>query len=99
MGLTIPPEYLNHDYGFTAVDEIPVPVVIPNTQGQEQVLRLQESIRALEAIIVPLLANLIKTADSPYIHWPNRKAVCQEHLDKVLALTRSLDATQPPSNQ
>jgi hypothetical protein len=50
--------------------------------------QLKDKIRKLEAIIVPLLNNLLKTADKEYILWPNRGPVVQKQLDAVLAITR-----------
>lgn len=49
---------------------------------------LQAKIRQLEAIIVPLLNNLLKTSEKEYIYWPNRKDAVQKQLDKVLEITR-----------
>jgi hypothetical protein len=49
---------------------------------------MREKIRQLEAIVVPLLNNLLKTADKEWIHWPNRREVCQRQLDAVLKITR-----------
>jgi hypothetical protein len=45
-------------------------------------------ITELEKIIMPLLVNLLKTADKEYIYWPNRAPIIQEAVDKVLAITR-----------
>ena len=43
-------------------------------RGDENITeaQLKDKIRKLEAIIVPLLNNLLKTADKEYILWPNR---------------------------
>jgi hypothetical protein len=49
---------------------------------------LKNKIKQLEAIIVPLLNNLLKTADKEYIYWPNRRDTVQKQLDKVLEITR-----------
>tara|TARA_R100000995_G_scaffold82630_1_gene56791 strand:+ start:41 stop:412 length:372 start_codon:yes stop_codon:yes gene_type:complete len=49
---------------------------------------LRDKIRKLEAIIVPLLNNLLKTADKDYIHWPNRASAVEQQLQKVLEITR-----------
>jgi hypothetical protein len=49
---------------------------------------LRDKVRQLEAIIVPLLNNLLKTAAKPYIHWPNRKEICEKQLERVLEITR-----------
>ncbi len=59
-------------------------------RGDENVTeaQLKDKIRKLEAIIVPLLNNLLKTADKEYILWPNRGPVVQKQLDTVLAITR-----------
>jgi len=42
----------------------------------------------LEKLIMPLLVNLLKTADKEYIHWPNRETQVKSTIDKVLAITR-----------
>ena len=49
---------------------------------------LKEKIEDLEQIIMPLLANLLKTSNKEYIYWPNRKDVVQGQIDKVLSITR-----------
>jgi regulator of PEP synthase PpsR (kinase-PPPase family) len=49
---------------------------------------MREKIRQLEAIVVPLLNNLLKTADKEWIHWPNRREICQRQLDAVLKISR-----------
>lgn len=48
----------------------------------------EQNIAALERIIVPLLNNLLKTADKPYVYWPDRGPAIQSHLEKVLSITR-----------
>lgn len=86
----IPPEYLAaNDFGFTAVDSLPT---VPVDMSADKITILKGNIHTLEQIIVPLLLNLIKTANSAYIHWPNRAPACQGYLDKVLAITRKADA-------
>jgi hypothetical protein len=54
-------------------------------QAEEEV---KGKVTQLEKIIMPLLVNLMKTADKEYIHWPNRGKQVQTTIDKVLALTR-----------
>jgi len=49
---------------------------------------LRDKIRMLEAITVPLLNNLLKTADKDYIYWPNRGPTIEKQLQKVLEITR-----------
>jgi hypothetical protein len=96
MTIKIPQEYLGFDFGFTGVDESEIKQdVLQELSAKDQALtekeqELQQKIKVLESIIVPLLNNLIKTADKAYIHWPNRKEKCQEMLEKVLKTTRGL---------
>ena len=94
MSVKVPQEYLGFDFGFTGVDETEIKQdVIDALNEKDQALtdkeqELQQKIKILESIIVPLLNNLIKTADRAYIHWPNRKDKCEEMLQKVLKTTR-----------
>ena len=96
MTIKIPQEYLGYDFGFTGVDESEIKQdVLQALDEKHQALtekeqELADKIKTLESIIVPLLNNLIKTADKAYIHWPNRKEKCQEMLEKVLKTTRGL---------
>jgi len=96
MAIKVPQEYADYDFGFTGVDESEIKQdVLDALSEKDQALtekeqELQHKIKVLESIIVPLLNNLIKTADKAYIHWPNRKDKCQEMLDKVLKTTRGL---------
>jgi hypothetical protein len=60
-------------------------VQIAISQAQEEV---QSQVVDLEKLIMPLLVNLLKTADKEYIHWPNREKQVQATIDKVLAITR-----------
>ena len=94
MAIKIPQEYLGFDFGFTGVDEHEIKHdILQELDAKDQALtekeqELQNKIKVLESIIIPLLNNLIKTADKAYIHWPNRKEKCQEMLEKVLQTTR-----------
>ena len=96
MAIKVPQEYADYDFGFTGVDESEIKQdVLDALNEKDQALsekeqELQHKIKVLESIIVPLLNNLIKTADKAYIHWPNRKEKCQEMLEKVLKTTRGL---------
>lgn len=49
---------------------------------------LEEKIDDLEKIIMPLLVNLLKTADKEYIYWPDRAEKIQAQIDRVLEITR-----------
>lgn len=42
----------------------------------------------LEALVVPLMINLMKNPEKEYLYWPGRKEKVQEQLDKILAITR-----------
>lgn len=122
---TIPEEYLNADFGFSAVDEMPVlqPTYDPqpiqeDVEGiNDNILRIEQKLDSMmlkfqqyddefdlarttteaqvkerltevEKLIMPLLVNLLKTADKEYIHWPNRQEKVQAQIDKLLSLTR-----------
>lgn len=58
-----------------------------NTDNKTET-QLRVDIRSLEAIIIPLLNNLLKTAEKDYIYWPNRASVIEKQLTKVLEITR-----------
>jgi hypothetical protein len=70
------------DFGFTAVDFDP-------TEVQAQVDETKNKLQQVEALILPLLKNLMKNPDKDYIHWPNRAPVIQKQIDKITAITRS----------
>jgi hypothetical protein len=59
---------------------------------QNKLIELEDKVKdkmsSVENLILPLLVNLYKTADEPYIHWPNRKTIVKEQIDKLLAITR-----------
>lgn len=92
----VPQEYADFDFGFTGVDEHEIKHdVLQELNAKDEALsakelELADKVKTLEAIIVPLLNNLIKTSDKAYIHWPNRKEKCQEMLNRVLVTTRGL---------
>ena len=60
-------------------------VQVAIAQAQEEV---KGKVTELEKLIMPLLVNLLKTAEKEYIHWPNREAQVQSTINKVLAITR-----------
>lgn len=82
----VPPEYEGFDFGFSSVDVLPE--VEQNDALKTDIELEREKIKKLEAIIMPLLSNLLSTADKDYILWKNRGPVIQEMIDKVLAITR-----------
>ena len=85
---------INFDDRFDSIDEKLDRVLIEFSRMQDGVAanatesEMREKIRSLEAIVVPLLNNLLKTAEKEWIHWPNRREVCQRQLDAVLKITR-----------
>ena len=65
-----------------------------DTRLEEKELQLevgnQDNFRTLEKLMIPLLMNLAKDSESnPYIHWPNRKAVVEDQIRKILTVTRA----------
>lgn len=45
-------------------------------------------LKELEALILPLLYNLMKNPEKPIINWPNREAVIKKQIEKITAVTR-----------
>ena len=79
-------EYSDNDFGFSAVDEVEYQAVI--AEKDETVEEYKERLQQVEKIIMPFLTNLYKTADQPYIHWPNRGPIIEKQMQKILKLTR-----------
>ena len=103
MTFKIPQEYLssNNDFGFTAVDEGEVvdPIItdVEASASEDLEKRLQQvydehasKLLQVEKLIIPLLMNLLKDADTKeYIKWPNRRPVIEKQIEKILAITRT----------
>ena len=79
-------EYGDNDFGFTAVDEAEYNAVI--AQKDETVEEYKSRLQQVEKIVMPLLINLLKTADQPIIKWPNRKPILEAQIQKIVTLTR-----------
>jgi hypothetical protein len=79
-------EYSDDDFGFSAVDEVEYQAVI--AEKDETVEEYKVRLQQVEKIIMPFLTNLYKTANQPYIHWPNRGPIIEKQMQKVLTLTR-----------
>lgn len=79
-------EYNDDDFGFSAVDEVEYQAVI--AEKDETVEEYKVRLQQVEKIIMPFLTNLYKTANQPYIHWPNRGPVIEKQMQKILTLTR-----------
>ena len=45
-------------------------------------------LKEVENLILPLLYNLQKNPDKEYIHWPNRKEIIQQQIEKILKVTK-----------
>jgi hypothetical protein len=48
----------------------------------------QNKFERLEKMIIPLLQNLAKSSDEPYIYWPKRKEIIDQQIERILKLTR-----------
>ena len=79
-------EYGEQDFGFTAVDEAEYEAVI--AEKDETVEEYKSRLKEVEKMIMPFLTNLLKTANQPYIHWPNRGPAIEKQIQKILTLTR-----------
>ena len=49
---------------------------------------VNDKLKKVEALIMPLLANLLKNPEKDFIKWPNRKPVIEAQISKILAITR-----------
>jgi len=79
-------EYGEDDFGFTTVDEAEYQAVI--AEKDETVEEYKARLAQVEKIIMPFLTNLYKSANQPYIHWPNRGPIIEKQMQKILTLTR-----------
>ena len=52
---------------------------------------VNEKLKELEKLTLPLLINLIKpeSLEQKYIHWPNRKEIIERQIKRILQITRS----------
>lgn len=49
----------------------------------------KEKLQTLEKMILPLLTNLMKNPEKPYIKWEGRAEKLAAQIDKITAITRS----------
>jgi len=49
----------------------------------------RDKLQAVERLILPLLQNLMKNPEKPYIMWANRSERISAQIDKITAITRS----------
>ena len=78
-------EYGDDDFGFTATDEEEYNAII--AEKDDTVEEYKERLAEVEKLVLPFLTKLLKTADQPIIKWPNRKAILETQIQKILTLT------------
>lgn len=79
-------EYDTDDFGFSAVSEEEYNRVINETANTAD--ELKDRLQQVEKLVMPFLVKMLKTSDKAYIYWPGRKALLEEQIKKILALTR-----------
>lgn len=79
-------EFGDDDFGFTAEDEVEYEEII--AEKEETVEEYKQRLQEVEKLILPFLTKLLKTADQPIIKWPDRKAILEAQIQKILNLTR-----------
>jgi hypothetical protein len=52
---------------------------------------VNDKLKKVEALIMPLFANLLKNPEKDFIKWPNRKPIIEAQISKLLAITRPPD--------
>ena len=70
----------DQDYGFTFVDGSSLP-------AENDLIDLQNRIKELRKMFLPLLHNLNKNPEKDMIKWPNRKDLLDKQISKLLQLT------------
>jgi len=79
-------EYDDDAFGFSAVSEEEYNKAI--SESADTVEELKERLQQVEKMVMPFLVKMLKTADKAYIYWPNRKALLEDQIKKILTLTR-----------
>jgi hypothetical protein len=79
-------EYGDDDFGFSAVSEEEYNKVISDTADTAE--EFKSRLEQVEKLVLPFFTKLLKTSDKEYIYWPNRKALVESQIQKILALTR-----------
>ena len=70
----------DQDYGFTFFDGSSLP-------AENDLIDLQNRIKELRKMFLPLLQNLNKNPEKDMIKWPNRKDLLDKQITKLLQLT------------
>lgn len=73
------------DFGFSFTDDSELAAPQRISAEEEFKAKLQE----LEKLILPLLNNLKKNPEKPYIKWENRVPVIDAQIEKIISITRS----------
>lgn len=79
-------QYDDDAFGFSAVSEEEYNKAI--AESADTVEELQERLQQVEKMVMPFLVKMLKTSDKAYIYWPNRKALLEDQIKKILSLTR-----------
>jgi hypothetical protein len=79
-------EYGEEDFGFSAVSEADYNAVI--TENVDTAEAYKRKLAEVEKLVLPFFTKLLKTSDKEYIYWPNRKALVESQIQKILSLTR-----------
>lgn len=72
---------IDDDFGFSTVSE--------EEYNENSIDSYKKRLLDVEKLILPFLIKLVKTADSPYIHWPNRKEQIEKQIERIVKLTRT----------
>jgi hypothetical protein len=79
-------DYDDDAFGFSAVSEEEYNKAI--SESADTVDELKERLQQVEKMVMPFLVKMLKTSDKAYIYWPNRKALLEDQIKKILSLTR-----------
>jgi hypothetical protein len=82
----------DNDFGFTFHDESEIDEQI-NKAAESVKTQTEktyaEKLKAVEALVVPFMQNLMKDPEKVMIRWPNRKEVVEKQLQKILSITKN----------
>lgn len=70
----------DNDFGFSFVDE-------DSLTSEQDLIDLQNRLKELRSMFLPLLENLNKNTDKDMIKWPNRKQLLDKHIKRLKELT------------
>jgi len=74
----------DNDFGFTFHDEEDI---VSSSGVTTEVDDLKERLRVIRKTYLPLLQHLAKDPEKAMIKWPNRKAVLDKQMTKLIDLT------------